>query len=59
MFLLFALGGTNVVTIAPPVGQPVDLAADPAKILFISLWYTSTTSQALTTADIAIALVCP
>jgi aquaporin related protein len=39
MFLLFALGGTNVVTTAPEVGQPVDLAADPAKILFISLWY--------------------
>lgn len=39
LFLLFALGGTNVVNAAPEQGQPVDLAANPAKLLFISLCF--------------------
>ncbi|KAI0146964.1 aquaporin-like protein [Xylariaceae sp. FL1272] len=39
MFLLFAFGGTNVVNTAPKQGQPTDLAADPAKLLFISLCF--------------------
>ena len=39
MFLLFALGGTNVVNAAPEDAQPADLAANPAKILFISLCF--------------------
>lgn len=40
LFLLFALGGTNVVNTAPPEGQnAVELAANPAKILFISLCF--------------------
>ncbi|KAI0484277.1 aquaporin [Xylariaceae sp. FL0804] len=37
MFLLFAFGGTNAVNSAP--AQPADLAADPAKLLFISLCF--------------------
>jgi aquaporin rerated protein, other eukaryote len=39
LFLLFALGGTNVVNAAPKDAQPADLAANPAKILFISLCF--------------------
>jgi aquaporin rerated protein, other eukaryote len=39
MFLLFALGGTNVVNTAPKDAQPADLSANPAKILFISLCF--------------------
>lgn len=39
LFLLFALGGTNVVNAAPQEGQPVDLAANPAKLLFIALCF--------------------
>lgn len=39
LFLLFALGGTNVVNAAPQQGQPEDLAANPAKLLFISLCF--------------------
>ena len=39
MFLFFALGGTNAVNTAPKQGQPVNLAADPAKLLFISLCF--------------------
>ena len=39
LFLLFALGGTNVVNAAPVDAQPADLAANPAKILFISLCF--------------------
>lgn len=39
LFLLFALGGTNVVNAAPADAQPADLAANPAKILFISLCF--------------------
>lgn len=39
MFLLFALGGTNAVNQAPQQGQPEDLAANPAKLLFISLCF--------------------
>lgn len=39
MFLLFALGGTNVVNAAPKDAQPADLAANPAKILFIALCF--------------------
>lgn len=39
LFLLFALGGTNVVNAAPADGQPTDLAANPAKLLFISLCF--------------------
>lgn len=39
MFLLFALGGTNVVNAAPEQGRPVDLAANPAKLLFIALCF--------------------
>ncbi|KAI0007218.1 aquaporin-like protein [Xylariaceae sp. FL0662B] len=39
MFLLFALGGTNAVNQAPQEGQPEDLAANPAKLLFISLCF--------------------
>lgn len=39
LFLLFAFGGTNVVNAAPEQGQPVDLAANPAKLLFISLCF--------------------
>jgi aquaporin related protein len=39
LFLLFALGGTNVVNAAPQQGQPVDLAANPAKLLFIALCF--------------------
>ncbi|KAI0967944.1 aquaporin-like protein [Xylaria arbuscula] len=39
MFLLFAFGGTNAVNSAPDQGQPEDLAANPAKLLFISLCF--------------------
>jgi aquaporin rerated protein, other eukaryote len=39
MFLLFALGGTNVVNAAPLDAQPADLAANPAKIQFIALCF--------------------
>ena len=39
MFLFFALGGTNAVNTAPKQGQPDNLAADPAKLLFISLCF--------------------
>jgi len=39
MFLLFALGGTNVVNAAPANAQPADLAANPAKLLYISLCF--------------------
>lgn len=39
LFLLFALGGTNVVNAAPLQGQPEDLAANPAKLLFIALCF--------------------
>lgn len=39
LFLLFALGGTNVVNAAPEQGQPESLAANPAKLLFISLCF--------------------
>ncbi|KAJ9607999.1 Aquaporin-1 [Cladophialophora chaetospira] len=39
LFLLFALGGTNVVNAAPLQGQPIDLAANPAKLLFIALCF--------------------
>ena len=37
LFLLCALGGTNVVNAAPEQGQSIDLAANPAKLLFIAL----------------------
>ncbi|KAI1818142.1 aquaporin-like protein [Poronia punctata] len=37
MFLLFAFGGANAVNTAPAQGQPADLSADPARLLFISL----------------------
>jgi aquaporin related protein len=38
MFLLFALGGTNVVNTAPKSGaNAVDLSANPSKIMYISL----------------------
>ena len=36
---MFALGGTNVVNAAPKEAQPADLAANPAKILYISLCF--------------------
>ncbi|KAI0022424.1 aquaporin-like protein [Xylariomycetidae sp. FL0641] len=39
MFLLFAYGGTNAVNTAPDEGQPENLAANPAKLLFISLCF--------------------
>ena len=39
LFLLFALGGTNVVNTAPLAGRPADLAANPAKLLFIALCF--------------------
>ncbi|KAH8162203.1 hypothetical protein CIB48_g6052 [Xylaria polymorpha] len=39
MFLLFAFGGTNVVNSAPKEGQPEDLSANPARLLFISLCF--------------------
>ncbi|KAI3321715.1 aquaporin-like protein [Xylariaceae sp. AK1471] len=39
MFLLFAFGGTNAVNTAPNEGQPEDLAANPARLLFISLCF--------------------
>lgn len=39
MFLLFALGGTNVVNAAPAEAQPADLAANPAKIQYIALCF--------------------
>ena len=39
LFLLFAFGGTNAVNAAPLAGRPADLAADPAKLLFISLCF--------------------
>ena len=39
LFLLFALGGTNVVNAAPLAGRPADLAADPAKLLYIALCF--------------------
>lgn len=39
LFLLLALGGTNVVNTAPEQGQPQDLAANPAKLLFIALCF--------------------
>jgi aquaporin related protein len=38
MFLLFALGGTNVVNTAPKAGaNGLDLSANPSKIMYISL----------------------
>lgn len=38
MFLLFALGGTNVVNTAPAQGaNATDLSANPSKIMYISL----------------------
>jgi len=38
MFLLFALGGTNVVNTAPPEGaNAVSLSANPSKIMYIAL----------------------
>ncbi|KAK5021538.1 Aquaporin-1 [Exophiala sideris] len=39
LFLLFALGGTNVVNTAPADQTTASLAADPAKLLFISLCF--------------------
>ncbi|KAI0457138.1 aquaporin-like protein [Xylaria acuta] len=39
MFLLFAFGGTNAVNSAPDEGQPEDLSANPARLLFISLCF--------------------
>lgn len=39
MFLLFALGGTNVVNAAPTGTEPADLAANPAKLLYIALCF--------------------
>ncbi|KAI1636560.1 aquaporin-like protein [Biscogniauxia mediterranea] len=39
MFLLFAFGGTNAVNSAPLEGQPENLAANAAKLLFISLCF--------------------
>lgn len=41
LFLLFALGGTNVVNTAPAVGvnATADLSANPAKLLYISLCF--------------------
>ena len=39
MFLLFAFGGTNAVNSAPDQGQPENLAANAAKLLFISLCF--------------------
>lgn len=40
MFLLFALGGTNVVNTAPKEGaNAIDLSANPAKLLYISLCF--------------------
>ncbi|KAI8951467.1 aquaporin-like protein [Xylaria longipes] len=39
MFLLFAFGGTNAVNTAPNEGQPEDLSANPARLLFISLCF--------------------
>lgn len=39
MFLLFAFGGTNAVNTAPHDGQPADLSADAARLLFISLCF--------------------
>lgn len=49
LFLLFALGGTNVVNTAPLAGRSADLAADPAKLLYIvsslarNSWYAKLT----------------
>jgi aquaporin rerated protein, other eukaryote len=39
MFLLFAFGGTNAVNTAPDEGQPQDLSANPARLLYISLCF--------------------
>ncbi|CAJ2513855.1 Uu.00g019740.m01.CDS01 [Anthostomella pinea] len=39
MFLLFAFGGTNAVNTAPDEGQPQNLAANPSKLMFISLCF--------------------
>ncbi|KAI1261879.1 aquaporin-like protein [Xylariaceae sp. FL1019] len=39
MFLLFAFGGTNAVNNAPNEGQPQDLSANAAKLLYISLCF--------------------
>ena len=40
LFLLFALGGTNVVNTAPKQGANADdLAANPAKLLYIALCF--------------------
>lgn len=40
LFLLFAFGGTNVVNTAPAEGQnAINLAANPAKLLYISLCF--------------------
>ncbi|KAI1145678.1 aquaporin-like protein [Nemania diffusa] len=39
MFLLFAFGGTNAVNSAPDEGQPEDLSANPARLLYISLCF--------------------
>lgn len=41
LFLLFAFGGTNVVNTAPKEGANAvaDLAANPAKLLYISLCF--------------------
>lgn len=37
LFLFFAFGGTQAVNTAPDDGQPKDLAANPARLLFIAL----------------------
>lgn len=39
LFLLFALGGTNVVNTAPADNQPAELNANPAKLLYIALCF--------------------
>jgi aquaporin rerated protein, other eukaryote len=39
LFLFFALGGTNVVNAAPLDGRSADLAANPAKLLYIALCF--------------------
>jgi aquaporin rerated protein, other eukaryote len=39
LFLFFALGGTNVVNAAPLDGRSANLAANPAKLLYIALCF--------------------
>ncbi len=47
LFLLLALGATNAVNTAPEQGQPLDLSANAAKLLFISLAFGASLAVAV------------